>query len=80
MIVLYFVASVNYRRVPGAIGKFLANFEKRVHGIYPFRPDELELKLLTAGFEDIEFHHAKRLWMIVSSEKGGRKCSLRLSP
>ncbi len=64
-----FVAAVFYRRIPGAIGKSLANFEKRINGIYAFRPDELKLKFLTAGLVNIEFHHAIRAWMIVSGVK-----------
>ena len=63
-----FVVEVAYRRTSGAISQSLNNFLKRVVGIYWFLPDELEQKLLTAGFVNIELHHAKMGVMIMSGE------------
>ena len=66
-----FSVLVGYNPTPGAIGKSVANFFKRTIGVYNFQPDELEMKFLTAGFVNIELHHAKRAVMIMSGETRG---------
>ncbi len=63
-----FAVAVFYRRLPGAPGKFFANIGKRLHGVHFFRPGEIKHIFSRAGLADVQFHHAKRAWMIVSGE------------
>lgn len=64
-----FVISAFYRRLPGLLSKIMAQLGSRLHGVYFFRPEEINTLFTNAGLSYIKYHHAKRLWMIVSGQK-----------
>ncbi len=42
---------------------------QHMFGVTAFRPDELELHFRRAGLYDVQCHHAKGIWLIMSADK-----------
>jgi len=55
--------------LPGESSKKFSKWYFQRVGIYHFRPDELEALLKQAGLNNVECHHAKRYWLIMSAVK-----------
>ncbi len=53
----------------GRIGKWLAARETKRGGLVYFAVDEFTADLENAGFTDVQCHHAKRFWLIMSAVK-----------
>jgi ubiquinone/menaquinone biosynthesis C-methylase UbiE len=57
------------RRRSGALATRVAAYRRRVLGIDAFAPDELAAALESAGFTEVQCHHAQRVWLIMSARK-----------
>lgn len=58
-----------FRKRAGALAEHAVRLRRRVTGIDAFRPDELALQFTQAGLGDIECHHAKGIWLIMSATR-----------
>jgi len=50
-------------------GPKIADYTRALLGIHPFSTGELDARCRRAGFTQISFHHASRLWLIMSARK-----------
>ena len=57
------------RQIEGGKSAQLREYIFRKSGVYPFPQHELETLLTRAGLTDLECHHAKRFYMIMSATK-----------
>lgn len=57
------------RRRSGTVAALATAYRRRVLGIDAFSPDELGSRLRDTGFEQVQCHHAKRIWLIMSACK-----------
>ena len=58
-----------FRKRAGALADRAVRLRQRVTGMNAFRPDELELQFAQAGLGEVECHHAKGVWLIMSAIK-----------
>lgn len=47
----------------------VVRLRRDLSGMNAFRPDEIESELRKIGFDQVECHHAKRIWLIMSATK-----------
>jgi len=57
------------RRGAGALAP-VAGVLRRM-GVESFSAREIEVRLREVGFEDVQVHHARALWLVVSARKPG---------
>ncbi len=57
------------RRKSGQAGRRVADIRKKIIGVDSYRFEELEELLRNAGFVNVECHHNKGVWLIVSVVK-----------
>ncbi len=57
------------RHRSGRVAEVASALRRRVIGLDSFSPAELESRLVDAGFETVQCHHAKRIWLIMSARK-----------
>ena len=62
-----------FRRSVGRIAAFRATARRRLYGIDAFTPEELESRLVEAGLGDVQCHHARAAWLVMSARKTGRE-------
>ena len=53
----------------GPLGRWTANSIAQMLGIRPFSRNELEARCHRVGLGEVKFHHASRLWLIMSARK-----------
>jgi len=58
-----------FRRSETRASEFYSRLRQRLYGIVSFSSSELESMLVDAGFCDVQVHHAKGIWLIVSAKK-----------
>lgn len=58
-----------FRRRPGELSARVARVRKAWSGMDAFLPEQLEAMLQSAGFSDVNCHHAKGVWLIMSATK-----------
>jgi SAM-dependent methyltransferase len=58
-----------FRRAEGRFAEVRAAVRRRLYGIDAFSPDDLESRLQQAGLSEIQCHHARRAWLIMSARK-----------
>lgn len=58
-----------FRQREGALAERIVRLRKNATGMNAFRPDELELRLNQAGFEEVKCHHAKGIWLVMGAIK-----------
>lgn len=63
-----FNAAVVHQR-GGRLAALGAAYRRRVFGVDAFSPAELESRLVRVGFDAVQCHYAKRLWLIMSAHK-----------
>jgi ubiquinone/menaquinone biosynthesis C-methylase UbiE/uncharacterized protein YbaR (Trm112 family) len=60
-----------FRRNETNAAKFYSRLRRKFYGVSSFSSPELESMLVSAGFCDVQVHHAKGIWLIVSAKKAG---------
>ncbi len=58
-----------FRRRPGALSEKVTRVRKARTGMDAFLPEQLEARLQSAGFSDVNCHHSKGVWLIMSGSK-----------
>ena len=58
-----------FQQMPGSAGKAMASVRKHLIGVDSFTQESLASLLEKEGFTDIQCHHAKRYWLIMSASK-----------
>jgi ubiquinone/menaquinone biosynthesis C-methylase UbiE len=65
------VAAVHQRG--GGLAALGAAYRRRIFGVAAFTPAGLESHLVRAGFEAVQCHFARRLWLIMSAHKSSER-------
>jgi len=58
-----------FRRAEGRFAAARAAARRRLSGLDAFSAGDLESRLHKAGLRDVQFHHARRAWLIASARK-----------
>ena len=58
-----------YRKRGGRLSEQVVRLRRGLFGMNAFRPDEMMGELQAAGFDRVECHHAKGIWLIMSATK-----------
>ena len=58
-----------FRRGEGQVAAVRAAARRRLFGLDAFSAGDLESRLHTAGLRDVQYHHARRAWLIASARK-----------
>ena len=57
-----------FRRGESALSRLGDRVRRRLYGVASFSPEELTTLLHEARFPDVEIHHSRRLWLVVSGQ------------
>lgn len=52
-----------------AVSKLAGSLRRRLIGVDAFVPDELGARLTGAGLQDVQCHHARGVWLVMSARK-----------
>ena len=66
-----------FRRGEGRFAAARASARRRLSGLDAFSASDLESRLHRAGLRDVQFHHARRAWLIASARKSGEEAPAR---
>ena len=58
-----------FRRGEGPVAAWRARARRRLYGMDAFSTADLESRLRAAGLYDVQFHHARRAWLVASARK-----------
>ena len=62
-----------FRRSEGRFAEVRAAVRRRLYGLDAFSPNDLESRLREAGLSEMQCHHARRAWLIVSARKAAKE-------
>jgi len=66
-----------FRKRAGLLAERVVRLRETVSGMNAFRPDELEVVFNQAGLTNVECHHAKGIWLIMSATKARQANGLK---
>lgn len=63
------LAIATYRRRPGRVAEAFSRLRLKATGMHAFLPAELSQNLIDVGFDDIDIHHSKGIWLVMSATR-----------
>ena len=58
-----------YRRRPGRVAEVFTRLRLKATGMHAFLPAELRQRLINVGFDNIDIHHSRGIWLVMSATR-----------